>query len=277
MLVSIKKIIDDAYKNEYAIGAYNINNLEWTKWILQACEEDKSPVILEVTPSAVNYMGGFDVVINMVKSMIKDLDITVDVALHLDHAKDFLTCKKAIDAGFKSVMIDASDKPFEENVNIVNEVVKYAKQNNAFVESELGSIDGGCCSYDESGVFVLDTGIDFFAPAVGNKHGIYNGDEEINFELLGAISKQVKLPLVLHGASGIDDNKIKTAIFCGVCKININTDLQIAWANEVRKYLDFKNNEHDPRLIIGSGKDAIKTVVHKKNTLFGSINKNKAN
>ena len=273
MLVSIKNILENAYKNEYAVPAYNINSIEWAKFILEACREDKSPVILEVTPSAISYIGGYETAYNAIKSLIKDLNITTDVALHLDHAKDFESCKKAIDAGFKSVMIDASDKELSENINIVKEVVEYAHNNNTFVEAELGSIDGGKCSYEEVEEFVTQTGIDAFAPAVGNKHGIYDGEADIDFELLGSISKLVKIPLVLHGASGLDENKIKTAIFCGVVKININTDLQYAWATGVRKYLEFDKEVYDPRKIIGSGSVEIKDIIHQKNRLLKSINK----
>ena len=273
MLVSIKNILENAYKKEYAVPAYNINSIEWAKFILEACNEDKSPVILEVTPSAINYVGGYETVYNAVKSLIKDLDIKIDVALHLDHAKDFESCKKAIDAGFRSVMIDASDRPLDENIKIVSEVVEYAHANNTFVEAELGSIDGEKCSYDEVEEFVLETGIDTFAPAIGNKHGIYTTEADIDFELLGSIAKLVKIPIVLHGASGLDENKIKTAIFCGVAKININTDLQYAWAENVRKYLEYDKEVYDPRKIIGSGKDGIKDIIHQKNKLLGSINK----
>ena len=273
MLVNIKNILENAYKNEYAVPAYNINSIEWAKFILEACNEDKSPVILEVTPSSIEYIGGYETVYNAVKSLIKELNIKVDVALHLDHAKDFETCKKAIDAGFRSVMIDASNKVLDENIDIVSKVVEYAHNNNTCVEAELGSIDGEKCSYEEVEKFVEETGIDTFAPAVGNKHGIYTTDADIDFELLGSISKLVKLPIVLHGASGLDENKITTAIFCGVAKININTDLQYAWAEGVRKYLEYDKDVYDPRKIIGSGSSEIKRVIHQKNILLKSINK----
>ena len=273
MLVNINNMLESAYKKGYAVGAYNINNLEWTKWILEACNEDNSPVILSVSPTSANYFGGYDVVINLVKSLIKDLNIKIDVSLHLDHAKDVETCKKAIDAGFRSVMIDASNKPLEENIRIVNDVVAYAKQYSAFVEAELGSIDGEVCSYDESGTFVQNTGIDFFAPAVGNRHGVYDENPNIDFELLGSISKLVKIPIVLHGASGLDENKIKTAIFCGVSKININTELQLEWTKKVREYLNNNPDEYDPRKIIASGREAIKNLIHEKNVIFGCNNR----
>ena len=273
MLVSIKNILENAYKKEYAVPAYNINSIEWAKFILEACNEDKSPVILEVTPSSIEYIGGYETVYNAVKSLIKELNIKVDVALHLDHAKDFETCKKAIDAGFRSVMIDASNKVLDENIDIVSKVVEYAHNNNTCVEAELGSRDGEKCSYEEVEKFVEETGIDTFAPAVGNKHGIYTTDADIDFELLGSISKLVKLPIVLHGASGLDENKITTAIFCGVAKININTDLQYAWAEGVRKYLEYDKDVYDPRKIIGSGSSEIKRVIHQKNILLKSINK----
>ena len=277
MLVNSNGLLSKALKEGYAIPSYNINNLEWTKYILEACNSDRCPVILAVSLSAVNYFGGYKVVYNVVKSLIDELDIKIPVVLHLDHAKTFLECKSAIDAGFTSVMIDVSDKTKEEAINIVSEVTSYASLHNVSVESELGSFDNtlGAYSYtdvDDSKEFAVATGINSFAPAVGNMHGLYKDDVKIDFDLLGALCKSVKVPLVLHGASGLDDNKIKTAIFCGVAKININTDLQIAWSNAVRKYLEDNKEVYDPRKVIASGKSELKSVIHEKNTLFGCKN-----
>ena len=276
LLVNSNSLLKEALKGGYAIGAYNINNLEWTKYILEACQEDKAPVILGVTPSAIKYFGGFNVVFNMVKSLIKDLNITIPVVLHLDHGKSFLDCKNAIDAGFTSVMLDASNLSLEENIKNTNEVIDYAKSRNVSVEAEIGSLDENDIT-DVSLVneFYNRTNVDSLAPSVGNKHGIYKDEIKLEFEILGEISKDLKIPLVLHGASGLDDNKIKTAIFCGISKINVNTDFQIAFSQAVRGFLDYNKEEYDPRKIIGSTEKNIKKVVHQKNELFGS--KNKAN
>lgn len=281
MIVNSKKLFLSALKDGYAIPAYNINNLEWTKYILEACSEDKSPVILAVTPSSINYFGGYQVVVNTVSSLINTLDIKIPVVLHLDHANDFLSCKKAIDAGFTSVMIDASQMDFEENVKVTSEVVNYAKNKDVSVEAELGSLgddDNSSFSYaysdlEQSREFVFRTGIDSFAPAIGNVHGFYKGNEKIDFELLGALCKSVRVPLVLHGASGLDDNKLRTAVFCGVTKVNINTDLMYAWSSEIKRFLKNNKEAYDPRKIISSGEFAIKKVIHYKNNIIGSKNK----
>ena len=272
MLVNGIDIIKKANQKGYALPAYNINNLEWTKYILEACNVDNIPVILAASPSAINYMGGYKVVYNLVTSLIEDLKIKIPVILHLDHGKSFEECKKAIDNGFTSVMIDLSDKPFEKNVEITKKVVKYAKDKKVSVEAELGSLDG-YTNIDECLAFVSETGVDVLAPAVGNKHGIYKKSDNIDFKLLASIAKIVKIPLALHGASGLDENKIKTAIFCGVSKININTDLQLIWSKSVRKYLNDNKDEYDPRRIIGAAEGMIKSMVHYKNELFSSKDK----
>lgn len=281
MLVNSSLILSKALKQGYAVPAYNINNLEWTRFILEACNEDKSPVILGITPKTVEYFGGYKLVYNLVKNMINELKIEIPVVLHLDHALTFEECKCAIDAGFTSVMIDVSDKPLEENTKITSLVVDYAKQKNVSVEAELGDFGTDdiinnnylYARLDECKNFVIDTALDSLAPCIGNKHGIYDGSEILDFNLLGAICKEVKIPLVLHGASGLDENKLKTAIFCGVAKVNINTDLQIAWSNAVRKYLDFDKTVYDPRKIIKSGEKDLKKVIHEKNNILGCKNK----
>lgn len=277
MLVNSEILLKDALKNGYAVAAYNINNLEWTKFILETCNLDKSPVILAVTPSAVDYFGGYKVVYSVVKALIIDLKITIPVVLHLDHASTFSECKTAIDSGFTSVMIDASKHDLEKNIEITSEVVNYARYKNVTVEAELGSFSKGgtCTNLEDVNKFVIQTGVDSLAPAIGNYHGIYGEDVNLNFELLGLIEKETKIPLVLHGASFLSDNKIKTAIFCGVCKININTDLQKAWSDKVRSFLEYDKDVYDPRIIIKSGEDALKKRVHYNNLLIGS--KNRAN
>lgn len=281
MLVNSNLILNKALKEGYAVPQYNINNLEWTRFVLEACDEDKTPVILGVTPKTIGYFGGYKLVYNLVKSMIDELKIKVPVVLHLDHASNFEECKCAIDAGFASVMIDASDKDIEENTKITSEVCNYAKIKNASVEAELGDFgidDAGESNYlyaklDECKNFVINTGIDSLSPCIGNKHGIYNGDEKLDFSLLGAICKEVKIPLILHGASGLDENKLKTAIFCGVSKVNINTDLQIAWTNAVRAFLNYDKEVYDPRKIIKSGEKELKKIIHEKNNILGCKNK----
>lgn len=277
MLVNSNSLLNNALKDGYAIPAYNINNLEWAKYILEACDEDKSPVILAVTEKSIEYFGGFKVVYNVVKSLIDELKIKVPVVLHLDHGSSIEACKKAIDAGFTSVMLDASSKSFEENANDTIEVIKYAKEKNVSVEAELGTIfsneAGEYTTSYEAKDFVLQTGVDSLAPSIGNKHGIYETTPNLDFELLGEICKLCKIPMVLHGASGLDDNKIKTAIFCGVSKININTDLQVVWAKAVRNFLSYDKKVYDPRKIISSGETEIKRLIHKKNSIFGSKNR----
>lgn len=280
MLVNSNKLFEIALKEGYAIPAYNIHNLEWIKSILEACNDDKSPVILEVTPSSIQYMGGYKIVINMVKTMLEELNIKIPVVLHLDHAKDFLSCKEAIDSGFTSVMIDVSDFNYEDGVEITNKVVNYANRYNVSVEAEFKSIDKvdtqfklNYTSSDECYDFICLTNVDSLAPAVGNVHGLYNGDINIDFELLGSICKTVKIPLVLHGASFLDENKLKTAIFCGVAKVNINTDLMCSWTNAIREYLKNNENIYDLRKIISYGCKAIKKVVHEKNNILGSKNR----
>lgn len=273
MLVNSRELLIKASKDGYAIGAYNINNLEFARYILEACNEDKAPVIIAVSEPAINYMGGYEVVSSIVRSLINDLNIKVPVVLHLDHAKSFESCKKAIDKGFTSVMIDASDKTLEENILITNKVKEYADPRGVTVEAELGSLTGLYTDVNDCMTFINETKVDSLAPSIGNKHGIYKEEANLDFELLGKICKEAKLPLVLHGASGLDDNKIKTAIFCGVSKININTDIQLVWSKKVREFINENKSVYDPRLIIASGKQAVKDLIHEKNELLESKRK----
>lgn len=273
MLVNSRELLIKASKDGYAIGAYNINNLEFARYILEACNEDKAPVIIAVSEPAINYMGGYEVVSSIVRSLINDLNIKVPVVLHLDHAKSFESCKKAIDKGFTSVMIDASDKTLEENILITNKVKEYADPRGVTVEAELGSLTGLYTDVNDCMTFISETKVDSLAPSIGNKHGIYKEEANLDFELLGRICKETKLPLVLHGASGLDDNKIKTAIFCGVSKVNINTDIQLLWSKKVREFINENKSVYDPRLIIASGKQAVKDLIHEKNELLESKRK----
>ena len=277
MLVNANEILSKAKEGHYAIPHFNINNLEWTKYILEVMEEEGVPVILGVSEGAKKYMGGFSVIVGMVKGLIRDLGITIPVVLHLDHGGRFELCKEAIDAGFTSVMIDASRYSFEDNVRITKEVVDYARKFNVSVEAELGHIGGSednisanslNTTLDESQEFVILTGVDFFAPALGSVHGIYKGEPNLDFVTMKEISENVSVPLVLHGASGIDDEKIRKAIDCGISKINVNTDFQIAWHKGVVEFITDNPDAFDPRKVISAGEKLMKDVIRKKVHLF---------
>ncbi len=281
MLVNMKEMLTRAKEKHYAIAHFNMNNLEWTRFILEACEENKSPVILGVSEGAIRYMGGYSVVSSIVYSLVKELDIKIPVALHLDHGSSIESCKKAIDEGFTSVMIDGSKYALEENVTMTNEVVAYAHSNNVTVEAEIGAIGGEedgvanevLYATIEDAITLSKTGIDFLAPALGSVHGLYKGEPNLNFERMKQISEVTNLPLVLHGGTGIPDEQIKKAIDCGICKLNINTELQIAWTKAVREFLNKDSNVYDPRKVIKSGEAAIKNAIQKKLELLGSIGK----
>ena len=282
-LVSMKEMLLKAKKEKYVVGQFNINNLEWTYTILKKCQELQAPVILGVSEGAVKYMGGYHVVAEMVKAVILDKNITVPVALHLDHGSSFESCKKALDAGFTSVMIDASHHPFEENLKITKEVVDYAKKFNASVEAELGKVGGQednvvaetmYADFDECIKMVKETGIDALAPALGSVHGPYHGEPKLGFKEMKEIGDALPTtPLVLHGGSGIPDEQIKRAISCGTCKINVNTEFQQAWTALVRKTLDENKEVYDPRKVIGPGLKGIEEVVNQKCEVFGCIGK----
>ena len=281
MLENMKDMLNKADSGKYAVPQFNINNLEWTRFILEQCQELKTPVILGVSEGAIKYMGGYKTVANLVKSLISNLNITIPVALHLDHGSSYESCVKAINNGFTSVMIDASKYPLEENINITRQVVNYAKDKDVTVEAEVGAVGG-----EEDGVanelayakvedaikLVNETNIDFLAPALGSVHGIYKGEPKLDFERMVKIHELTKLPLVLHGGSGIPDQLIKKSISCGICKININTELQIAWSKTVRLYLMENEKVYDPRKIIKSGEAKMKEMITSKVLLFGSNN-----
>lgn len=282
MLVNMKEMLNKAKENKYAVAHLNINNLEWARFILEECETNNSPVILGVSEGAARYMGGYDVVSSIVKSLIKDLEITIPVALHLDHGSSYEACKSAIDAGFTSVMIDASRFKLDENIRITKEVVNYAHPRNVTVEAEIGHVGGEedgianelmYAKVDECTIFAEETNIDFLAPALGSVHGLYKGEPKLDFDRMLEIKEKTNLPLVLHGGTGIPDEMIRKSIECGICKINVNTELQIAWSNAVRDFI--KNNEkvYDPRKIIKSGETAMKEAIKQKLTLLQSINK----
>ena len=282
MLENMKNMLEKADNGKYAVPHFNINNLEWTRFILEECENLKTPVIIGVSEGAGRYMGGFKTVADMVKNLISYLNITVPVALHLDHGSSYESCVDAIDSGFTSVMIDASKHSIEENIKITKQVVDYAHSRNVTVEAEVGAVGGeedgvadelAYAKVEDAVKLVQETGIDFLAPALGSVHGIYKGEPKLDFERMVKIHELVKLPLVLHGGSGIPDELIKKAISCGICKININTELQIAWSAGVRKFLNEDNKVYDPRKIIKSGENSMKEMIKEKVTLFGSDNK----
>ena len=282
MLQNMCKMLEKAKREGYAIPHFNINNLEWTKYILETCEQNNSPVILGVSEGAVKYMGGYNVVTLMVRGLIKDLNITIPVALHLDHGSSFEGCKKAIDAGFTSVMIDASRYDLDENIGITKKVVKYAKRKRVSVEAEIGHIGGtedeisadiGYAKLEDCVKLYKNTKIDFLAPALGSVHGLYKGEPKIDFDRMQVIDKELNIPLVLHGGTGLPDDIIKKSIHCGICKININTELQIEWTKGVREKLQTDEKVYDPRKVISSGEKNIKEAITKKIELLGSASK----
>lgn len=279
MLVNFNEMLQKAKKEHYAVPHFNINNLEWTKYILEECNKLNIPVILGVSEGAAKYMGGFLVVSSMVKALMKTLKIEIPVCIHLDHGSSLESCKEAIDAGFTSVMIDASKYELKENIRITKSVVDYAHERGASVEAEVGHIGG---SEDNVTSTILNatledciglyenTKIDSLAPALGSVHGFYKGEPNLDFETMQIIDNTLPIPLVLHGGTGIPEDMIKKAISCGISKININTDLQSVWSKDVRKFLREDENVYDPRKIIGSGEEAIKNQINKIVTIFGT-------
>lgn len=281
-LVSMKDMLTKALEEKYAVGQFNINNLEWTQAILGAAEEEKSPVILGVSEGAARHMGGFNTVVKMVEGLLIDMSITVPVAIHLDHGSSFDKCKAALDAGFTSVMIDGSHHPIEENIEMTKKVVEYAHAKGASVEAEVGTVGGqeddviGGIQYadlNECVRIVKETGIDTLAPALGSVHGPYHGEPNLGFKEMEEIRDAVNLPLVLHGGTGIPTHDIQKSISLGTSKINVNTENQIAFARVVREVLAAKPDAYDPRTFIVPGRDAIKATVIGKIKEFGSSNK----
>jgi len=286
MLVSAKEMLDKAKKGHYAVGQFNINNLEWTKAILLTAQENNSPVILGVSEGAGKYMCGYKTVAEMVKCMIDELKITVPVALHLDHGS-YEACMKCIDAGFSSVMFDGSHFAIDENIEKTKSMVELAHKNGLSIEAEVGSIGG-----EEDGVIgagevadpneckkIADLGVDMLAAGIGNIHGKYPANwKGLSFETLEAINNLTgDMPLVLHGGTGIPSDMIKKAISLGVSKINVNTECQLSFAAATRKYIeagkDLEGKGFDPRKLLKDGTDAIMATVKEKMELFGSVNK----
>ncbi|SFM16921.1 fructose-bisphosphate aldolase [Gracilibacillus orientalis] len=281
-LVSMKEMLETANKNRYAVGQFNLNNLEYVQAILQAAEEEKSPVILGVSEGAGKYMGGFNVVVAMVEATMKAQGTTVPVAIHLDHGSSFESCAKAIHAGFTSVMIDASHDPFEENVEKTSKVVELAHFHGVSVEAEVGTVGGnedgvqGGIMYadtNECKELVERTGIDCLAPALGSVHGPYQGEPNLGFKEMEEINTVAGIPLVLHGGTGIPIQDIQKAISYGTSKINVNTENQIQQSKVVREVLEANPEMIDPRKYLGPGRDAIKDTVIGKMREFSSSGK----
>lgn len=282
MLINSKEMLEQARINHYAVPHFNINNLEWTRFILEECNKENSPVILGVSEGAAKYMGGFSVIAKMVAELDKSLEIKIPVCLHVDHGSSFESCKSAIDAGFTSVMIDASKYSLEENIQITKKVVTYAHERNVTVEAEIGHVGGeedgiadelAYAKVEDAVKLATETNIDSLAPALGSVHGPYKGEPKLDFDRMKEIMELTKLPLVLHGGSGIDDEKIKKAISCGICKLNINTELQMEWTKGVRNFLNENNEVYDPRKVIKAGEENIKNAIRLKIELLGSQNK----
>ena len=286
MLVSAKEMLTKAKAGHYAVGQFNINNLEWTKSILQTAQELESPVILGVSEGAGKYMCGYKTIVGMVKGMIEELNITVPVALHLDHGS-FEGAKACINAGFSSIMFDGSSLPIEENVQKTTELVNACDILGLSLEAEVGSIGGeedgvigaGECADPEECKKVADLGVTMLAAGIGNIHGKYPENwAGLSFETLDAIqAKTGDMPLVLHGGTGIPADMIKKAISLGVAKINVNTECQLAFQEATRKYIeegkDLEGKGFDPRKLLAPGAEAIKATVKEKMELFGSVGK----
>jgi fructose-bisphosphate aldolase class II len=286
MLVSAKEMLIKAKDGKYAIGHFNINNLEWAKAVLLTAKENNSPVILGVSEGAGKYMGGYKTIVGMVKGLIEELNIDVPVAIHLDHGS-YEGALKTIEAGFSSVMFDGSHYAIEENIEKTKEIIRIAGERGISVEAEVGSIGG-----EEDGVIgagevadpaeckrIADLGVDMLAAGIGNIHGKYPANwKGLDFEALAAIKEvTVNVPLVLHGGTGIPEDMIKKAISLGVAKINVNTECQLAFAAATRKYIeagkDLESKGFDPRKLLAPGFEAIKATVKEKMELFGSVNK----
>ena len=286
MLVSAKDMLEKARAGKYAVGHFNINNLEWAKAVLLTAEELQSPVILGVSEGAGKYMTGFKTVAAMVSAMLEELNITVPVALHLDHGS-YEGCYKCIKAGFSSIMFDGSHYPIEENVEKTKELVKIAHTMGLSLEAEVGSIGGeedgvvgaGECADPAECKAIADLGVDFLAAGIGNIHGKYPENwQGLNFDVLEKVKEATgDMPLVLHGGTGIPEDMIKKAISLGVAKINVNTECQLAFADATRKYIeagkDLEGKGFDPRKLLAPGTEAIKATVKEKMELFGSVGK----
>ena len=286
MLVSAKDMLNKAREGHYAVGQFNINNLEWTKSILLTAQELQSPVILGVSEGAGKYMCGYNTVVGMVNGMLEELGITVPVALHLDHGS-FEGAKACIRAGFSSIMFDGSHYPIEDNIRMTTELVNTCNVLGLSLEAEVGAIGGeedgvigkGECADPAECKMIADLGVTMLAAGIGNIHGVYPANwEGLSFETLAAVKEAVgDMPLVLHGGTGIPDDQVKKAISLGVAKINVNTECQLVFAEATRKYIEAGKDQQgkgfDPRKLLAPGAEAIKAKVKEKMELFGSVGK----
>ena len=286
MLVTATEMLNKAKAGHYAVGHFNINNLEWTKAILSTAQELNSPVILGVSEGAGKYMGGYHAIVGMVNGLLQDMNITVPVALHLDHGS-FEGCYKCIEAGFSSIMFDGSHYSIEENIEKTKKLVADAHAAGLSIEAEVGSIGGeedgvigmGECADPNECKQIADLGVDFLAAGIGNIHGKYPANwKGLSFETLDAIQQKTGImPLVLHGGTGIPADMIKKAITLGVSKINVNTECQLSFQEATRKYIeagkDLEGKGFDPRKLLAPGAEAIKATVKEKMELFGSVGK----
>lgn len=281
-LISMTSMLRKALDGGYAVGQFNINGLLWVQAILQAAEETKSPVILAASDRLIDYLGGFKTVQAMVASIMEEQQVTVPVALHLDHGSSVSRCKQAIDAGFSSVMFDGSHGPITENISHTKEVVQYAHERGVSVEAEVGTVGGmedglvGGISYadlNECKRLVAETGVDALAAALGSVHGKYQGEPKLGFREMREIAEAVRIPLVLHGASGIPIAQLHKAIELGHAKVNYNTELITAWAGSVRSMLQFNPSAVEPKVIMTPAKEVLTVKVKALMTDLGSVGK----
>jgi 6-phospho-5-dehydro-2-deoxy-D-gluconate aldolase len=281
-LVTMKEMLAKAKAEKYAVGQFNINSFQWAEAILEAAEKEYSPVILASSDRLVDYLGGFKTISTVINRLVEEMNITIPVALHLDHGKNVERCKEAIDAGYTSVMIDASHHPIDENIAITKQVTDYARLHGVSVEAEVGTVGGnedgliGGINYADPGDclrIVNETGIDALAAALGSVHGPYQGEPKLGFAEMKEISELTKIPLVLHGGSGIPIYQIQKAIELGHAKINVNTECLQAWAKAVREVLTKDSEVYDPQTILTPGKEAVKETVKIKIREFKSSHK----
>lgn len=282
MLVSGKKILQHAHENGYAVGAFNVNNMEQVQAIVEAAEETKSPVIIQASQGGLKY-AGVEFIAGMAK--IAAEKVSVPVAIHLDHGTDFTQIMKCLRNGFTSVMIDASHYELEENIRKTQQIVEMAHAVGVSVEAELGKIggteddisvdekDATFTNPDEAVRFVNETGVDYLAIAVGTAHGPYKGEPKLDFDRIKTIKERLNSPLVLHGSSGVPEDSIKKAVSLGINKINIDTDIRMAFNTAVREFINANPDAYDPRKILGPGREAMKKVIAEKMNMFGSVGK----
>ena len=283
MILSTREMLLKAQREGYAVPAFNIHNMETLQVVAETAMEMKSPVIIAGTPSTIEDYAGPDYIKAMAEVAANKYD--VPIAIHLDHFEDVDAIKRDIDIGFKSCMIDASKKPFEENIAIVKDVVEYAHRYDAVVEAELGKLGGReddlvvdekdtrYTNPDDAAEFVNKTNVDSLAIAIGTAHGLYKGEPKLDFERLKEIRSKVSIPLVLHGASDVPDELVKEAISLGICKVNVSTDLKIPFADAVKKFFNENSKESDPRKYMTPGKEAMKEIVKHKIEVCGSANR----